>query len=359
MNFSLHLTDDCNMRCSYCIATPNKNHMSREILTASCNLAFSAGKTAGLCFFGGEPLLEWSQIAFALDYCHRKSVATGKPFRCKLTTNGTLLREEMLMYAKEFDMTIGLSIDGFAQDLCRRYANGHGTLCDVEKSARLLLQKLPLSYAMMTIAPEAADSCAQSVQYLYQLGFRRINATIAYGAHVHWTDASLLRLQESFLDIAAFYSERLTQGEYFYFSPFDAKIRDCIHGQNASAHCHLGHRQMSISANGKIYPCTQFVGKEPYCLGDVFHGIDSKRQIALVQRSQVPAVCQDCALKHRCTNACGCLNRMETGSENQISPLQCTYERMLIAICDQMAEQLYQNCRAQFIRRFATSSHQT
>jgi uncharacterized protein len=33
---------------------------------------------------------------------------------------------------------------------------------------------------------------------------------------------------------------------------------------------------------------------------------------------------------------------MNTGDENKVSPLQCTYERMLIEISDQLGEELYQ-----------------
>ena len=33
---------------------------------------------------------------------------------------------------------------------------------------------------------------------------------------------------------------------------------------------------------------------------------------------------------------------MNTGDENKVSPLQCTYERMLIEISDNLGEELYQ-----------------
>ena len=54
----------------------------------------------------------------------------------------------------------------------------------------------------------------------------------------------------------------------------------------------------------------------------------------------------------RCTNSCGCANRMNTGNENEVSPLQCTYERMLIEISDALGEELYEMDPKRFAEEF-------
>ena len=73
MNLTLHLTDNCNMDCSYCIREKCPKDMTEEVLYKACDLAFSKGQRAGLCFFGGEPLLKKDLIYKALDYCEAKS----------------------------------------------------------------------------------------------------------------------------------------------------------------------------------------------------------------------------------------------------------------------------------------------
>lgn len=357
MNFSLHLTDDCNMRCTYCTRHKQSISMSEETLTAACDLAFSKGNAAGLCFFGGEPLLKKELIYYALDYCKRKSAETGKKFRCKMTTNGTLLDDEFLDKAAGAGMVIGLSFDGLGQDICRRYKNGNGSFSDVEQKARLLLDKMPLSYAMLTIAPQAADSCFGSVKYLYELGFTKITCTIAYGKNVSWTDERLDVLKKQYEQTADYYADILLQGRYFFFSPFDSKISDCINGFNPSERCHLGFRQMPIAPDGKIYPCTQFIGDEAYCLGDVYSGISVEKQLELAKKASTPSTCTACELNKRCTNSCGCLNRLETGNENSVSPLQCSYERILIELSDKLAQRLYSADKALFMRKFAPKAN--
>ncbi len=328
--------------------------MTEDILHAACDLAFSKGKTAGLCFFGGEPLLEKELIDKALDYCESLSEKTGIPFQCKMTTNGTLLDEAFLRRAKQANMTIGMSFDGLAQEISRPYADGASSLADAEKSAKLLLQEMPHSYAMLTLAPQAVGEFADSVKYLYDLGFRCITATPAYGKRAPWTPEHLGVLEEQLLQISAFYSECFRKGEHFYFSPFDAKIRQCIKGENPADRCHLGQRQMPVNVDGKIYACTQFIGDEDFCMGDVFGGLDLQKQTAIASRVHIlPEECRECDLRERCTNSCGCLNRLETGNEAEVSPMQCAYERMLIRIADTMADLLYEKDAEKFQKYFA------
>jgi len=352
MNLTLHLTERCNLDCSYCVNDKCNAVMSEKVLFAACDLAFSRGNSAGICFFGGEPLLEKELIYKAFDYCAEKSEKTGKKIRYKMTTNGTLLDEDFINRAAEEGLEIGLSFDGLAQDICRRYTDGSGTFSVLEEKAKMLLKKLPLSYAMLTLAPKAVEKFADSVIYLRSIGFHRVTATIAYGKRVSWTEERMSVLRNEFLKIADFYTSLFIKGERFFFSPFDSKIRECISGFNPSERCHLGLRQMPVSAEGKLYACTQFMGDEEYCFGDVFSGVSEKAVVRVSRKNSLPAECMECDLKTRCTNSCGCMNRLETGNELKISPTQCTYERMLIEICDNMADELFEKYPERFKRRF-------
>ena len=352
MNFTLHLTEQCNMDCIYCIHEKKNISMAMGTLKAACDLAFSIGTRAGLCFFGGEPMLEREKIEWALDYCEEKSRITGMPFSSKMTTNGTLLDEEFILRAKRSGMVIGLSFDGTAQKISRKYKGGGDSFEDIERISKMLLREMPDSYAMLTLAPEAVSMFYESVKYLYGLGFRKMTATIAYGKRAVWTDEQIGILRNEFLRIADFFEECFLSAQPFFFSPFDSKIRECIAGFNPAERCHLGFRQMPVAPNGRIYACTQFIGDEEYSLGAVFSGIDTQKQINLAKHSSVPKECLECELKSRCTNSCGCVNRLETGNESKISPLQCTYERMVIEISDGIAERLFEKSREKFIMRF-------
>lgn len=86
--------------------------MSEAVLNAACDYIFQSGTTAGICFFGGEPLLEKDLLQKAVTRCQQHATETGIPFQCKMTTNGTLLDKAFIQYAKSIGMHIGLSFDG-------------------------------------------------------------------------------------------------------------------------------------------------------------------------------------------------------------------------------------------------------
>ena len=353
MNLTLHLTDNCNMDCSYCIREKCPKDMSEEVLFKACDLAFSKGQQAGLCFFGGEPLLKKDLIYKALDYCDELSKKTGKKFECKMTTNGTLLDEKFIERAKKARMGIGLSFDGTAQDVCRIFTGGKPTSAVVEEKAKMLLKLMPDSTALATIAPQAVPYYAESVKYLHDLGFKRISIVIAYGRKVNWTDADLDILRGQLELTAAYIKELFIKKEKYFVSPMCVKITDCIRGFNSAERCHLGVRQMPVTPAGKLYPCTSFIGDEKYLLGNVYDGIDDKKVVELAKKAATPETCVGCDLVKRCTNSCGCSNRMNTGDENKVSPLQCTYERMLIEVADALGEELYQIDPEMFAKYFA------
>ncbi|MBP5553425.1 MAG: SPASM domain-containing protein, partial [Lachnospiraceae bacterium] len=138
-----------------------------------------------------------------------------------------------------------------------------------------------------------------------------------------------------------------------FVGPIYSKIGECIRDKNPAEKCHLGVRQMPVTPGGELYPCTSFIGDDDYLLGNVYDGVNDAKLIEIAQRSSTPSTCVGCDLVKRCTNSCGCANRMNTGNENEISPLQCTYERMLIEISDALGEELYNMDPARFAKEFA------
>ena len=340
------------MDCAYCLREKCATDMTEEVLLKACDLAFSKGLRAGLCFFGGEPLLKKDLIYKALDYCENKVKETGMRFDCKMTTNGSLLDEEFLNRAVKANMGIGLSFDGKAQDICRVFVGGSPTSAVVEEKAKLLLKYMPDATALATIAPQAVPYYAESVRYLHELGFKHISLVIAYGKKVNWTDEDLETLREQLEQTCDYIRELFIKGEKIFVGPIYSKIGECIKDKNPSEKCHLGVRQMPVTPAGELYPCTSFIGDPDYLLGNVYDGVNDEKLIEISKRASTPATCTGCDLVKRCTNSCGCANRMNTGNENEVSPLQCTYERMLIEISDALGEELYEMDPKRFAEEF-------
>ena len=116
----LQVTQNCNLRCDYCIYSGSYNNRVHNNKRMSFELAKKAidflidhskdSKDLHIGFYGGEPLLEYELIKKCINYS--KTRGRGKKFYFNLTTNGTLLNEEMIEFFEENNLTLMFSLDG-------------------------------------------------------------------------------------------------------------------------------------------------------------------------------------------------------------------------------------------------------
>ena len=92
MHMTLHLTNDCNLQCSYCYVCQKPEYMNRSTAEHAVRLAAASGEpSCGIIFFGGEPLLCRDTIRDTVAYCRAMERERPVRFHFKMTTNGTLL----------------------------------------------------------------------------------------------------------------------------------------------------------------------------------------------------------------------------------------------------------------------------
>ncbi|MBQ7921617.1 MAG: radical SAM protein [Clostridia bacterium] len=351
MHYTLHLTNRCNLACRYCYVKKGQSDMTAEMARRVVDMAAETGGHHGIVFFGGEPLLCWEQIEETVAYAEEIQ-RTGKCyFHFKITTNGLLLDESFLSYACRHDIFIALSHDGLGNDTERINPDGTGNRDKLEEIAKRLLSCKPYAPVMMTVTPGTLPRYADSVRYLYGLGFRYIICTMDYSAA--WRESDLVILKRQYRKLATFYREMTLREEKFYLSPFEVKISTHIRSHNLRAErCELGKKQISVAPDGKIYPCVQLVGDPMFCIGDIWLGIDEEAREALyLLNEREKEGCERCAIRSRCNHYCACLNKSATGDITKVSPFLCAHERILVPIADGVAERLYRGRNALFIQK--------
>ena len=353
MNFTLHLTADCNLACRYCYETHGKQHMTEETAKKAVDLAFSFGhEKNGFSLFGGEPLLERPLVETICRYAAQKAEETGTELRFKMTTNGTLLDEPFLRFANEHKLDIALSHDGLLQDVQRVTRDGSPTAARLEPIVDLLLRYQPNAVAMQTVMPSTVDRMAESVEWLYRRGFSRINTAIDYRRDAGWDDASMAVLKTQYERISDLCDKHFDDARPLQYLNFWSKIAAYLNDRPC-LECKLGMRQPSVAPDGKIYPCNQFLDDPDYRMGDVQSGIDKEKQRAIYRASLDPEPdCEGCAIADRCRHHCACLNFSLTGDMHTVAPVQCEHERILIPIADGLAARLYARGSVRFLKNY-------
>ncbi len=267
-----------------------------------------------------------------------------------------LLDSDFLKFSKESGLNIGLSIDGDsrAHDLNRKLGNGEGSFQFIDKNIDTLLEYQPYVNALMVVSPGNVKYYARSVEYLINRGFRYIIASLNYAGN--WNNEHLKELEEQYNKMSRLYKKWTLEQKKFYFSPFEMKLATHIRGNDDNCYsCQLSRRQISIAPDGKIYPCVQFVkdgiSNADFSIGDIWKGFDEKRELLFNKSVEAKDGCKDCALNKRCYNTCSCLNWQTTGQINQVSPLLCETERILIPIVDRLGEEMYNLKLPMFIQK--------
>lgn len=151
-NVTLQLTQNCNLRCKYCVysgsytnRTHNNKRMSEE--TAFKALEFLQehsrnSKRITVGFYGGEPLLEFDLIKKCVEYS--KKLFFGKELFFTITTNGTIMNEEIIDFLAENNFSTVISLDGSkeVQDANRVFAdNNTGTFDTVMNTIQFIKER--------------------------------------------------------------------------------------------------------------------------------------------------------------------------------------------------------------------------
>jgi len=115
----LYLAEACNLRCRYCYVNANDalNHglMPWEVARQAIDFVFARAGNAdsvNITFFGGEPLLNKPVLKQAIAYSQQKGAEQGKTVGYSMTTNATLLDDDIIDLIKRYNFGLMISLDG-------------------------------------------------------------------------------------------------------------------------------------------------------------------------------------------------------------------------------------------------------
>ena len=172
----LFLTNQCNLRCSYCYASSGEftpKMMSWEVAKATVDrvlgdIVARGGNEMTLGFHGGgEPTLNWEVLTRVTDYTREKAAENGLALQVSGAFNGywsSEVREYMLSRFTD----ISLSFDGLPDVQNRqRPAEGGGASFDRVAKTLAALDQSDVSYGIrMTVTQEYVARLAESVAYI-------------------------------------------------------------------------------------------------------------------------------------------------------------------------------------------------
>lgn len=139
---TVHVSNDCNLRCSYCYAQGGNYGMNRGLMTKETAEQFvefcinEFEEIEYIVFFGGEPLLNVEAMQIICDMFKHYSDEGSFPLpKFGMITNGTIISSRILDFIKESITSITVSVDGPKEinDVNRIDKNGKGSYDRIAK----------------------------------------------------------------------------------------------------------------------------------------------------------------------------------------------------------------------------------
>lgn len=135
----LVMTQNCNLKCKYCFVEEKPSAFSESNLQ---NLVEFIKKNCKdnleLQFFGGEPLLKFEILKNCVQLL--KKECSDININYIITTNGTLINDEIAKFFYENNFSVFISLDGdeMIHNSYRKYSNGKGSYEDTIRGVKYL-----------------------------------------------------------------------------------------------------------------------------------------------------------------------------------------------------------------------------
>jgi len=317
----LNVAQDCDLDCRYCFAKrgtygQGKTRMSSEVARKSVDFILDNSgrlRKLTLCFFGGEPLLNFSVVEETVNYSLRRGKERGKEFRFNITTNGTMLTRAVREFLARNDFSIIFSIDGpkEIQDEMRPFNDGTGSYDVVSTNLKELIEdvgKIKLVFSIRSTFTRQQHDISRIALHLAGMGCHDISVepAVLRDDELEIRACDLQEIKDEYSRFARLYVDEIKKGHYFSFFHFRHTMDQTFRATRYLTQCGAGSGYLAVSSDGGLYPCHRFVGRGEYLMGDVFNGINRADIGNLFNSSHVnsKAKCLRCWARYICGGGC-------------------------------------------------------
>lgn len=317
-------TERCNLNCTYCYL-PEKlrkygRHMSRDqllealgILKAFFEKTTAEGRIPQIIFHGSEPMLNRDAIFEGIEQYK-------DDFHFGVQTNGTLFDEASINFLKEHGVGIGMSLDGPNEEIAdrtRKTWGGKGVFKKVVESIEML-NGYPNYNVICTVTKENVRYLPEMVEFFHSMKvpgcmLNPVRCTQPGARDIKPRDS--LFIEYYFKAIDRGYELYKKTGQKLVIANFANILLSIVAPLARRLMCDIspcggGRCFFAVSANGDVFPCSEFIGIPEFNGGNLFKGeIDKalssdcfKKVTGRIVEEIEP--CKHCAIRHFCGAPC-------------------------------------------------------
>jgi len=323
----LHVTNDCNLACSYCYVHKTKGLMTWETAQRAINALTETAllnhrSKILIKLAGGEPLLRFEFIKKVVDYGKKHGEKKGVEIRFHLITNGTLVSAESTSFIKANNLSVSISLDGVGayNDQQRFYPNHRGSFASVDKGIKTLLAYGISPFVLATVTSLSLPGLPEFTHYLLDNGigsrFSLYRDLVQGESLENINPETAIGTLNRCYDI---FEEKLPERDLVNFH----QLCDLKFVKKRKRNCGAGSSGIVIGHEGQVSICQALLDQP---VGNIY----SSDLIKVVRgQSQYSAdensvddnpECRDCIWRYICAGGCPLLTKAEYGIFKKRSP---------------------------------------
>lgn len=343
----------CNLGCKYCFAGEGEyGSIESKSKFMSCNLFMDSVKfilknypegVKSISFFGGEPLLNFKEIKKfvpkCMEYFNSKNI---EPPVFAVSTNLTLVDNEMIEFFKKYDIVLVSSIDG-PIDINDKARVFKGKQDSVYKKLKDVTEKLNANglefHLQMVINKNHLNAYkpGEAVRWLEDLeswGFKDLAIVPVETDNPCLTisgEEDLKKLDSIAREITNYYIKKLYKDEEYNGSKGMIAPVTQIATNKYKRNCASGH-SVFVDTDGNLYPCQLFCNDSEFLLGNIKEQKISKEKVefsANLDRFDGEE-CKNCQARKICVYWCKGIQRLANGSVYKVCEARCVFQKAMI-----------------------------
>ncbi len=342
-------TDRCNFNCGYCYLPEDMRRNGKTMTTEElCDAVgrlkayfrevLPAGALPQLIFHGSEPLMAKEAVFAGIE-------RFGDDFVFGIQTNGMLLDDEAIAFLKDHGVGIGISLDApdaETANAVRKNWSGTGGFDHVVRTIEKLVS-YPAFNVITTVTSVNVHTLPAMVDFYHERGvktvmFNPVRCTQTGGQELKPDNAVLAEYFGRALDRT--YELYARTGQKLVIANFANVLAGIVGPTGRRLMCDIspcggGRCFFAVSANGDIFPCSEFIGFSEFKGGNLYQDdlpavLTSRPFVEVTSRkTENIAPCAGCAIRHFCGAPCPAEVRVVSGTLNAPSPYCEFYEEQV------------------------------
>lgn len=287
----LNVTNQCNLACTYCYeysddkiskTSGKPKYMDQQLAEDSVDLLFNESgdhPSVHVTFFGGETLLNFPLLQSTVTYAQKKAKEYQKRVEFSLTTNATLLTEEVADFLAEHCIGVTVSIDGDRElnDRMRVFHDGRGSYNVIVPKIKMLLERHKTNSIGARVTLSAGVGQVRRIyEHLTQeVGFKAVGFSPATANPERLYSIGPQKMSSvlgGFEDLALEYRDWALAGRQHGFTNVNDTLKELHTGLSKAYPCGAGLGLLGVGTSGDISLCHRFVDSDVGKMGHVQNG---------------------------------------------------------------------------------------